>query len=284
MSLKLAQSCNLCGRQCKSSICNPKSEIKVSSYTVHHGEEPMISGTRGSGAIFFTNCNMRCVYCQNYEISQNGHGNIKSKEELADIMLILQKKQCHNINLVSPTHFMPQILESIKIAIADGLKIPVVYNTNGYDSLELLKELDGMINIYMPDFKYSDNEMAKKYSGADNYVETAKAGIAEMLRQVGPRNLLVRHLVLPNRISGTFEVLDFLASIATDIRVSLMAQYSPQHKASQHKELNRKISALEYNETVEYLQNKGFENAYIQELISTDFYLPDFMSDEPFKM
>ena len=199
----------------------------VASYCVHHGEEPMISGARGSGTIFFSHCCLKCVYCQNYKISQKAEKaerDEKDEQELTGIMLELQDSGVHNINLVSPTHYGVQILEALKSAREQGLKLPIVYNTGGYDSIELIKEFKGLIDIFMPDLKYFDDEKAFKYSGVRNYVETAKAGIAEMFRQ---SDLLVRHLVLPNNLSDSFKVLDYLAALSKDLWVSLMAQYSP---------------------------------------------------------
>ncbi|MCX5749709.1 MAG: radical SAM protein [Candidatus Saganbacteria bacterium] len=296
---ELLKRCCLCGHRCGADrtsgglgICGAGKDIYISSYTAHLGEEPVFSGTKGSGTIFFTYCNLSCAYCQNYEISQKHLGKKVSEKELADIMLSLQKKGCHNINLVSPTHFMPQILAALKIAFEKGLDIPVVYNTNGYDSLELLKILDGIADIYMPDFKYFDDEKAKKYSNAENYVETAKAGIKEMFRQAGNlvldgedialKGLLVRHLGLPNNISGGKEVLDFLSSISKDIWISIMSQYSPQNKAKEYPELNRKITPEEYWDVIRHAQSLKLENYLIQEMSSTETYLPDFSKNNPF--
>lgn len=297
---KLLESCILCGNRCKvnrlageTGICKAPNETIISSYTAHHGEEPVFSGTKGSGTIFFSYCSLSCVFCQNYEISQNHLGHKASKEELADIMIILQKQGCHNINLVSPTHFMPQILESIKMAKSKGLNIPILYNSNGYDSIELLQNLDGVIDIYMPDFKYFDNEIAMNYSNANNYEETAKNAIKEMYRQVGAlvvdeneraqKGLLVRHLVLPNNIFDSKKVLDFLSTISLDLWISIMSQYSPQYKAKHYPEIDAAISSNEYNEIVEYAKGLGFNNLLIQDMSSSEEYLPDFKKENPFK-
>lgn len=296
---RLLKNCVLCGHRCgvnrisgELGICGSGKGIEISSYTAHLGEEPVFSGTKGSGTIFFTHCNLSCVYCQNYEISQKHLGRKVPERELADIMISLQEKGCHNINLVSPTHYMPQILKSLKIAFEKGLDVPILYNSNGYDSVELLKILDGIVDIYMPDFKYFDDKKAKKYSNADNYVETAKAGVKEMFRQVGnlrldnediaQRGVLVRHLVLPNNIADSKKVLDFLAAVSKDLWISIMSQYSPQNRAKEFPELNRKITPDEYWDVIGHAQKLKLENFLIQEMSSTEVYLPDFKKQDPF--
>ncbi|MFA4905384.1 MAG: radical SAM protein [Candidatus Margulisiibacteriota bacterium] len=266
--------------------------IKIASLGPHLGEEPSISGTCGSGTIFFSGCNLRCVYCQNYQISQQGMGYEVRGMELADKMLDLQAKGCHNINLVSPSHVAPQVIEALKLAKARGLKIPIVYNTNGYDSPQILKMMKGWVDIYLPDIKYSSDENAFKYSGVKNYVERNRAAITEMFRQVGNLQLdengiarwgiIVRHLVLPNDIAGSFESLKFLASLSRDIRVSIMAQYHPCHKASQYPELNRRINAAEYEKVIMWSAECGLRNILTQELESADIYMPDFNRERPF--
>jgi putative pyruvate formate lyase activating enzyme len=295
----LAQ-CTLCPRQChvnrsadELGLCESRTETIISSFGSHHGEEPPISGLKGAGAIFFTNCNLRCVFCQNYQISQQGQGHPVTTSELADIMLSLQEQGCHNINLVSPTHFVPQILSALALAIPRGLKIPIVYNTNGYDALETLKLLDGIVDIYLPDIKYADDKYAKEYSGVNDYVKHNRLAIKEMYRQVGnlttdksgiaQKGLLIRHLVLPNRLSGTFDCLDFIASeISKDAFISLMSQYHPSHKANKYPLINRRLKQSEYQEVIEYAEKLGLENCYIQELISSDDFLPDFQKENPF--
>lgn len=295
------ESCVLCGHRCgvnrvkgQRGKCQAGILPVVASSCVHRGEEPMISGSRGSGTIFFAHCCLRCVFCQNFAISQLGEGRELGTEELVGIMIKLQTQGVHNINLVSPTHYGSQILAALKLARKQGLKIPIVYNTGGYDSIELLRALDGQIDIYLPDLKYFDDVSALKYSGAKNYVETAKTGIKEMFRQVGVskigdsgigvRGLLVRHLVLPNDLSQSKEALDFLASISKDIWVSLMAQYSPQFRARQIPELARRLEQNEYRMIVEYAQEIGLHNLYTQKLESSDVYLPDFKKVDPFKL
>ena len=273
--------------------CQAGMKPVVASYCLHHGEEPLISGTRGSGTIFFANCCLKCVYCQNYEISQIGKGGTVNGEWAAGMMLELQAKGAHNINLVSPTHYAPQIADALALAKRQGLKLPIVYNTGGYDSLELLRELDGLIDIYLPDFKYWDNDNAIKYSRAENYPEVARQGIAEMFRQVGnlqgvggsgtgSRGILVRHLVLPDDLANSLEILDFLAALSKDIWVSVMAQYSPQHCAGQYPELNRKLPPEEYQTVLDHAAKIGLHNLYTQELASSDVYLPDFNKEDPF--
>lgn len=260
----------------------------------------MISGRRGSGTIFFANCCLKCAYCQNYEISQLDKGKelgtprflSGQAEELGKMMLELQARSAHNINLVSPTHYAPQIMAALDLARGEGLTLPVVYNTGGYDSIDLLKELDGKIDVYLPDLKYFDETKAFKYSGAGNYVETARAGIDEMFRQVGNiqfneegvavKGLLVRHLVLPNDLSDSEKALGFLASLSKDIWISIMAQYSPQFRASEFPELARKLKPEEYQKIISRAEKLGLHNLYVQDLLSSETYLPDFKSDTPF--
>lgn len=307
-SEQLLRSCRLCGHRCGvdrtsgdqgiggsggQGICGAGRKIKVASYTAHFGEEPFISGEKGSGTIFFSHCNMLCVYCQNHEISHEALGLTVTGEELADMMMKLQDNGCHNINLVTPTHYMPQILGALVIALEKGLKLPLVYNSNGYDSMELLTLLDGVIDIYMPDIKYSDNKKALTYSNTPNYVEVSREGIKEMYRQAGDlvfdenevalQGLLVRHLVLPNGISDTKKALKYLSTISKNMWISIMSQYSPQFRAKEFKEMDRKINKEEYFEAIECAQELGLENYLIQELSSSETYLPDFKREEPFK-
>lgn len=266
--------------------------MKVAFSTLHCGEEPFISGTRGSGTIFFSHCCLKCVYCQNYQISQTVTGNEVTSNGLADIMIDLQEQGAHNINLVSPTHYVTSIIEALKTAKALGLSVPIVYNTGGYDPLPLLEKLEGLVDVYLPDIKYSNDDLAIKYSQAPRYVEISRAAIWEMFRQVGlleldqdglaRKGLVVRHLVLPNRLAGSFASLDFLASIAKDITLSLMAQYHPCHKADEHELLNRRLKSVEYEEVVDHAKDLGFSHILTQELASSDNYLPDFAQKELF--
>lgn len=251
--------CGLCGRCCGvdrrtavATYCVPKSplppdRVRLGSHTLHFGEEPMIVGKGGSGTVFFTHCNLRCVFCQNYQISQEGLGDVCSYEELAAVFLELQARGAENINLVTPTHFMYPILLAFHKAYNEGLRLPIVYNTNGYDSVELLTLLDGIVDVYLPDVKYMDDAVAERYSGGKRYVETAQAAIKEMYRQTGPlqvegetavRGLLIRHLVLPGNLSGSYDFLIWLkAEGLLDITLALMSQYAPRHRAQEYEVL-----------------------------------------------
>jgi putative pyruvate formate lyase activating enzyme len=261
--LRLA-SCDVCARACRVNrrqgelgACHTGVMARVSSYGAHLGEENPLRGWRGSGTIFFTRCNLHCCYCQNYDISQTDDGDEFGPEELAANMLWLQKAGCHNINLVSPSHVVPQILAALVVAAQAGLRLPLVYNTGGYDSLATLKLLDGVVDIYMPDMKYADEIVAERYSQVPNYPEVNRAAVREMHRQVGDlrvdhdglatRGLLVRHLILPGGLAGTAEIARFLANeISRDTYLNLMDQYRPAYCAGGYPELNRRISRDEY--------------------------------------
>jgi putative pyruvate formate lyase activating enzyme len=266
-ALSFLNPCRVCPRKChvnrlknERGFCRLGRMAKVSSFHPHFGEEKCLVGKFGSGTIFFTSCNLACVFCQNYEISQLDYGEEVSKENLAQMMISLQKIGCHNINLVTPTPQVPQILEALEIAIEKGLKIPLVYNSNGYDSVETLKILDGIVDIYMPDFKYSDDEIALKYSLVKNYFEIAKMAIKEMHRQVKDliineglaiKGLLVRHLVLPNKLAGSEKIFKFLAEeISKDTFLNIMDQYQPYYKAFDYPEISRRITHQEYQEAI----------------------------------
>lgn len=273
----ILKSCTLCPRQCKvdrtsgeSGFCRTGDKAFVSSWNPHYGEEAPLVGSRGSGTIFFTHCNLGCLFCQNWTISHLDEGNIISFNELADIMLTLQNYGCHNINYVTPTHQVPMILRSLGIAIEKGLKVPLVYNCGGYEAIETIKLLDGIIDIYMPDFKYSDSEPAKKYSRAKDYPSVAKAAIKEMHRQVGDlvidnrgvalRGLLVRHLVLPEGLAGTEEVVRFIVEeISPDTYTNIMAQYYPCFKAKEHPPLDRRITNEEFRKAVKAARDAGLK-------------------------
>jgi len=239
----------------------------VSSYYAHPGEEEVIRGQYGSGIIFFTSCNAACVYCQNWEISQARIGDEISIERLASIMLELQNMMCHNINLCTPSIWVPQILKALVIAVKNGLEIPLVYNTGGYDSLEIIKILDGIVDIYMPDMKYSDSKLGLKYSLVPNYWEVNKKAVKEMHRQVGDlkidkngiaqKGLLIRHLVLPRGLSGTKKVMKFIASLSKDSYVNIMDQYYPSNKANQYPKINRRITPEEFKEAIELAKKEG---------------------------
>jgi len=291
-------SCDICPRECgvnrlqgELGYCHSGRLPTVSAVCAHHGEEPAISGTRGSGTIFFGNCNMRCVYCQNYQISQNWKRQ-KSKETnchtLAEKMLYLQDELgCHNINFVSPSHFVPQLLRAVVEAVPKGLRVPLVYNSSGYDSVATLKELDGVISIYLPDLRYASDEVARKLSHAPDYVARAREAIKEMYRQVGDlvvdgsgvaqKGLIVRHLILPNGLAGSRESLTWLVrEVSSRVTVSIMSQYMPMHRASRIPELSGKITVAEYKEVVQLVDELGIENGWLQELGAAEEYLPDF--------
>jgi putative pyruvate formate lyase activating enzyme len=263
----LLSSCTLCGHKCRvdrhydKGICDSGMILKISSVFPHFGEERPLVGTHGSGTIFLANCNCKCVYCQNFPISHLGVGEEISEEELAGKMIYLQEIGCHNINWVSPTHFSPQLVKSLFIAREKGLKIPVVYNTGGYDSLLLVKVLSGIIDIYMPDIKYGNNKNAFKYSGVKNYWDIIRSSVIEMYSQVGDlmiddfgiakRGLIIRHLVLPDELAGSGEVLKFIADeVSKDSYVNIMKQYMPYFKASNYIELTKNITEQEYREVI----------------------------------
>ncbi|MGA2368398.1 MAG: radical SAM protein [Dehalococcoidia bacterium] len=294
---ELLADCEICPRKCHvnrlendSGFCRSGSLARISNYCDHHGEEPVLSGSKGSGTIFFSGCNMRCSYCQNYQISQamDRKDSFLNGEELAEIMLYLQEKlQCHNINLVSPTHYVPQIVEAVFFAARGGLRLPIVYNTNAYDSTDTLKLLDGIVDIYLPDIKYSSDEWAIKFSQGKDYISQSRQAIGEMYRQVGnlvtdssgmaQRGLIVRHLILPNGIAGSADSLRWLADhISRDVTVSVMAQYRPCYKADSEPLLSRGISLDEYQEVVALMEKLGLENGWLQEMDSFNYYLPDF--------
>ena len=267
--------CDVCPLNCpvnrligKIGACQTGEKARISNYNPHYGEETPISGWKGSGTIFFSRCNLRCQYCQNYEISQVEKGEEVDAEKLAEIMLLLQSYGCHNINLISPSHVVPQILSAINIAAKAGLQIPMVYNSGGYDSLSMLNLLKGIIDIYMPDMKYSDSNLAKKYSKVPNYVEVNRLAIKEMHRQVGDlqinhdglavHGLLVRHLVLPNQIAGTDKIVDFLANeISIDTYINIMDQYHPCFQAYRYSELLRRITQKEYQYAINLALKAG---------------------------
>lgn len=293
-------SCTSCPRDCKVDRINGEYGICASGYlpiasshTPHFGEEPVLSGTRGAGNIFFGNCNLKCVFCQNFEISQNPKAekhNEVSHEHLAKIMLELQNRDCHNIGLVSPTHFSATILKSIYLAAEMGLNLPIIYNTNGYDSVEMLKLYKGVVDIYLPDFKYGNDEYAKKYSLVDNYFERTKEAIKEMFRQVGDelvyegdvvvRGIIIRHLILPNDLSGTEKVFKFIAEeLSPYVHISLMSQYYPTNKAHKDILIDRSIRESEYEKALRLLDKYGLQNGWTQEMESAENYRPYFNED-----
>ncbi|MEO0095576.1 MAG: radical SAM protein [candidate division WOR-3 bacterium] len=274
---KMLNPCRLCPRECKvnrlaGEFGNCKAGInpKVSSYHQHFGEEYCLVGRFGSGTIFFTYCNLHCVFCQNYDISQHGIGRVITIERLAEMMIELQELGCHNINLVTPTPWVPQIVGALSIAKDNGLNIPIVYNCGGYESVEILKMLEGIIDIYMPDIKYGDNDKGKKYSGVSNYWDVVRQALKEMHRQVGDliiengiakRGLLIRHLVLPNKLADTKKCLEFIAKeISKDSFVNVMEQYHPTYRANEYPELNRRITLEEYRCAIKELYQLGLSD------------------------
>ena len=279
----MLEKCTICPHKCgidrtkQVGRCKSTDKVKIALYSTHNFEEPCISGEKGSGTIFFSNCNMNCIYCQNYEISQQGKGKEITIEELADIMIKQQENGVENINLVTPTSYVIHIIEAIKIAKNKGLHIPIVYNTNGYENVETLRLLEGYIDIYLPDFKYYYNELGKKFSNVNNYFEVVTQAIKEMYRQVGSpqinengimtKGLMIRHLVLPNNIENSKQVLKWIKeNIDNTVYVSIMAQYFPTYKAKDVDNLNRKLTQEEYDEIESYLYDLDLENGYIQEL------------------
>ena len=282
---EMYKECRLCPHQCGvdrtnggKGVCSSGSNAVIASYTIHHGEEPPVSGHAGSGTTFFTGCTGRCLFCQNYPVSQLGTGNEVSDECLAEMMLELQKSGCHNINLVTPTHFIPSIVSALLIAASKGLLIPIVYNTSGYELYNTIKLLDGVVDIYLPDAKYADNAAAERISGFPSYVEHNRSSLIEMFRQAGNlqrengvaiKGLIVRHLILPAGLSGTDEVLFFVSkNLSKDLYLSLMDQYFPAYNALNNKELSSRISQNDYDEAIESFYRHGLHNGWIQEHVT----------------
>ena len=291
----MLENCMLCPHKCginringNKGRCKCEDKLKIALASLHIFEEPCISGTNGSGTVFFSNCNLNCVYCQNYEISQLGKGKEISIEHLAEIFIRQQEKKAHNINLVTPTMYVYQIIEAIKIAKSKGLNIPIIYNSNGYESIETIKLLDGYIDVYLTDLKYYSNKMSKKYSKVDNYFETATRAIKEMYNQVGKadfdenglikRGVIIRHLVLPNHTQNSKNILKWISeNMPSDVYVSIMSQYFPTYKAKNDDLIGRKLTKKEYKEVFNYLYSLDLENGYIQELGShEEEYVPNF--------
>ncbi|MCK5257750.1 MAG: radical SAM protein [Deltaproteobacteria bacterium] len=287
--------CSLCPWECKvnrkekeKGICQAGDVLMVAKTLPHFGEEPVLTGNNGSGTIFFTHCHLQCQFCQNYQISQEHLGHFMNVAQLADTMIVLQAKGCHNINFVSPTHFLPIIVKALKEAFSRGLTLPLVYNSNGYEKAEVLRLLDGVIDIYLPDAKYGDDRQALKFSKAQHYTRHNIATLQEMYRQVGPlqinengiaeKGLIIRHLVLPHNLSGTEEVLKMIKEhIGTGAHISLMGQYFPTYRAHKQDGINRRLTRQEYQRCLELLDKHGFENGWCQEpeKIQEEF-VPDF--------
>ncbi len=279
----IMESCELCPRECGASrlagdegFCEGSSQLEISSYGPHYGEERPLVGRGGSGTIFFTNCGLRCVFCINWETSQGGEGSPRTIENMASMMLKLQDRGCHNINIVTPTHYSPHIVLALDMAAERGLRIPLVYNTCGWERLEILKQLDGIVDIYLPDFKYADGAMAAKYSSdAESYPELTQAALLEMHRQVGVakpapdglmyRGLMIRHLVMPNDVGGSKRVIRWIAEhLPRDTYVNIMAQYRPMYRAFEYPEISRRITRQEYEEVVALARELGLSNIDVQ--------------------
>lgn len=292
-NINLLKKCEICPHKCKIDRtknqigrCKSKDTVKIALASIHNFEEPCISGEKGSGTVFFSNCNLSCDFCQNYEISQQGLGKEISIKRLAEIFLEQQSKEANNINLVSPTSYAIQIIEAIKIAKSKGLKIPIIYNTNGYENIETIKLLDGYIDVYLPDLKYAENDLAKKYSKIENYFEIATNAIKEMYKQVREneydenglikKGIIIRHLILPNHTENSKKVLKWINdNMPKNITVSVMAQYFPTYKAKNIEDINRKITKNEYKKIENYLYSLNLENGYIQEIGNDEeIYVP----------
>ena len=292
--LNQLKKCNLCPRKCGANryitngVCGATSQLKVAKAFLHQWEEPCISGTAGSGAVFFSNCSLKCVYCQNYEISQNNYGKEITIEKLAEIFISLQNQGAHNINLVSPTPYVLHIIEAIISAKKEGLTIPIIYNTNGYETIETIKLLNGLIDIYLPDIKYFSGLLSEKYSGIENYFNFTSKAVIEMKNQIGgnlfdeknmlQRGLIIRHLILPALSSDSRKILQWIAeNIGCDTYISLMGQYTPLFKANEISPLNRKLTNREYDRVINYFFEFGLKNGFTQNLSSsTTDYVPDF--------
>lgn len=291
--MDLISKCEICPRKCKvnryekKGYCRCDDKVRIALVSKHYFEEPCISGRNGSGTIFFSNCNLNCIFCQNHDISQGGKGIDVTIERLAEIMLEQQERGVNNINLVTPTMYVEQIIKAIDIAKKNGLNIPIVYNTNGYEEVETIKKLNGYIDIYLPDFKYFTNELAIKYSKAPNYFEKVTSALIEMQSQfdeyvfdgeIMKKGMIVRHLVLPNHIQNSKNVLKWIKdNLRKDIYVSVMAQYFPTYKAIGDKLIGRKLSFSEYRKIEQYFYSLDIENGYIQDLGKhEEEFVPDF--------
>lgn len=294
----MLEQCMLCPHNCKvnrangeAGRCKCTNKIKIALVSLHKFEEPCISGENGSGTVFFSNCNLNCMFCQNYEISHLGKGYEVSTEELANIFLEQQKNGAHNINLVTPTMYVLQIIDALKIAKNNGLNIPIIYNTSGYENVETIKMLNGYIDVYLPDLKYFSNDLCKKYSKVNNYFEYASKAIIEMYNQVGKpefdengmiqKGVIIRHLILPNYIQNTKHILKWIRdNLPDDVYVSVMTQYFPSYKAVNDNKINRKINKKEYESIEDYIYFLDFKNGYMQDFVECDNeekYVPKFL-------
>ncbi len=303
-AIKDLENCSICPRECHANrkigpkgYCKTDSKFNISSICIHRGEEPVISGTEGICNVFFNHCNLQCIFCQNYQISQNGtfNSNFGTLDEITERIITLLDKGCKSVGFVSATHMVPQMVMIIN-SLHRWQRYPtIIYNSNGYDSVDTLKRLEGIVDVYLPDFKYSDNLIARQFSGAQDYVEIAKKALKEMYRQMGSkvitdesetavRGLIIRHLVLPDHVDNSKNVLRIIADeLSTKVNISLMAQYHPMANAIGHKSIGRTITEAEYNEVCEEMEMLGFVNGWIQELESNKDYIPDFECIHPFE-
>lgn len=298
MTNEILKSCTLCPREChvnrsagELGFCRQTDKVAAARASLHMWEEPCISGKEGSGTVFFSGCSLGCVFCQNYRISDGSTGKIIGIERLAKIFMELQEKKANNINLVTPTHFVIQIIEAIQLARRMGFKLPVVYNTSGYEKQETLKLLEGYVDIYLPDLKYASGWRSKRYSGAENYFMYAKKALKEMVRQIGDpvfdergimkRGVIVRHLVLPGGVEDSKKIIQYLyETYHNKIYISIMNQFTPVHRRKGYEELNRKVTEEEYNEVVNFAVDLGVENGFIQEgETAQESFIPDFNTE-----
>jgi putative pyruvate formate lyase activating enzyme len=289
------KSCRLCPRNCgvnrlegELGFCRAGRNVRIAKVCLHEWEEPCISGTRGSGTVFFSNCNLRCVFCQNHRISEESFGKDVSIERLSEIFLEQQARGARNINLVTPTHYVPQIIEAVRLSKENGLKLPILYNTNSYENEETIRSLEGIVDVYLADLKYFSDAHAVKYSGAEGYFLHASKAISEMFRQVGEpvfdsesmmqRGLIIRHLMLPGLLFDTKKVLDHIMEMYGDsVYVSIMNQYTPMHRACQYPEINKRLNKRHYESIIQYCLDSGMHNAFIQDPgTATEDYVPDF--------
>ena len=281
IAMDCLEECTVCPRECLANRiagdtgeCGVPAKLMISSANLHYGEEPPISGTNGSGTIFLSGCNLHCVYCQNYPISQYRNGEYYSSKQAAAKMVALEKRGAHNINLVTPSHYVPLLMEALLIAYKSGLTVPIVYNSSGYDSIKMLELLAGVVDIYMPDMRYADSKYSKIYSAVDDYPQVNRASIREMHRQVGildvvngiaARGLLIRHLVMPGGVSGSAEIFSFVADeISQDTYMAVMSQYFPAYNAGNYPELSKRLKLAEYKDTLHKFEDAGLANGYIQ--------------------
>ncbi|WP_371876616.1 radical SAM protein [Clostridium zeae] len=294
----MLKSCELCNRRCKvdrlngnTGFCKADDKIKVARAALHFWEEPCVSGEEGSGTVFFSHCNLSCVFCQNHEISQEHNGKEISIERLSTIFLDLQENNANNINLVTPTHYVPQIIEALRISKNNGLTIPILYNTNGYDTVETIKALNGYIDVYLPDYKYFNEKYALKYSTAKEYVENINSLIGEMLKQVGTpkfdergiisKGVIVRHLMLPGLLFDSKKVIDDIyRTFGDSLYISIMNQYTPMHKTANYPEINKILNPKHYDSLIDYALSIGVKNGFIQDSgTSSKSFVPSFKNE-----